>query len=137
MISDKDIKVKNYMFRLLRDLDKKGFVLYYYEAYSTSSCYIKLDFGLSNSIRIADHKGIDKYQYRFNLMIGLRKSYVKDGRNYYCEEDYDKMISDIVAFREEQLDKYGFRYYDYMVKNKNDAENRSGFWKKSRSYNDN
>lgn len=136
MISDRDIKVKNYMFKLLRDLDKKGFVLYYYEAYSTSSCYIKLDFGLSNSIRIADHKGIDKYHYRFNLMLGLRKSYKKDGRYYYCEEDYDKMISDIVAFKQEQLDKYGFKYYEYMVINKNDAENRSGFWKKSRSYND-
>lgn len=39
------MSIKDYMNKLLSDLDKEGFVLQYYEAYSTSSCYIKLDYG--------------------------------------------------------------------------------------------
>ena len=128
--------IKDYMNRLLSDLDKEGFVLQYYEAYSTSSCYIKLDYGECNSIRIADHKGKDKYPYRFNLMLGIEKSYEKDGRKYYRVTDYDIMISDIKKFKEKQREKYGFKYYEYMLENKKDASNRKGFWAKAKTFND-
>ena len=130
------MKIKDYMYKLLNDLDREAFILQYYEAYSTSSCYIKLDYGVSNSIRIADHKGKDKYPYRFNLMINLNKSYENNGRSYYSIEDYDKMISDIKKFRDEQLNKYGFSYYEYMLNNKKDAKNKKGFWSKAKTYND-
>lgn len=124
------------MYKLLEDLYREGFVLQYYMAFSTSSCYIKLDNGVSNSVRIADHKGKDKYQYRFNLMIGLNKSYEKDGRYYYSVEDYQKLIKDIKQFRDEQLERYGFSYYEYMLKNKKDAESKKGFWEKAKEYNE-
>jgi len=127
---------KGLMEKLLYDLDQKGYILQYYMAYSTSSCYIKLDYGMSNSIRIADHKGIDKYQYKFNLMIDLDKSYEEDGRYYYSVDDYQKLISDIKKFKESQLDKYGFSYYVCMLRNKKDAKNKKGFWAKSKNYND-
>ena len=42
--------IKDYMYKLLNDLDYYGFILQYYEAYSTSSCYIKLDYGISNLV---------------------------------------------------------------------------------------
>lgn len=128
---------KSLMNRLLSDLDREGFILQYYQAYSTSSCYIKLDYGVSNSIRIADHKGKDIYPYRFNLMIGLEKSYKDNGRLYYNINDYSKMISDIKEFKNEQLSKYGFHYYEYMLKNKKDDKDKKGFWEKSKNYNDN
>lgn len=128
---------KSLMNRLLSDLDREGFILQYYQAYSTSSCYIKLDYGVSNSIRIADHKGKDIYPYRFNLMIGLEKSYEDNGRLYYNINDYNKMISDIKEFKNEQLNKYGFHYYEYMLKNKKDDKDKKGFWEKSKNYNDN
>jgi hypothetical protein len=130
------MSIKDYMYKLLSDLDQKGFILQYYTAYSTSSCYIKLDYGMSNSIRISDHKGIDKYPYRFNLMIDLDKSYEEDGRYYYSIKDYNKMIIDIKHFKDEQLVKYGFSYYEYMLNNKKDAKNKKGFWLKSKNYND-
>ena len=130
------MRIKDYMYKLLFDLDCYGFILQYYEAYSTSSCYIKLDNGVSNSIRISDHKGKDKYPYKFNLMIGLDKSYVENGRFYYSTDDYEKMIEDIVNFREKQLDKFGFSYYEYMLANKKDAKNKKGFWVKAKNYND-
>ncbi len=131
------MRTKDYMYKLLSDLDQKGFILQYYVAYSTDSCYIKLDYGISNSIRISDHKGKDKYPYRFNLMVDIDKSYEQDGRYYYSTQDYNKMISDIKKFKEEQLEKYGFKYYEYMLNNKKDAKSKKGFWVKSKNYNDN
>lgn len=131
------MSIKDYMHKLLDDLDCHGFVLQYYEAYSTNSCYIKLDYGVSNSIRISDHKGKDKYPYRFNLMIDLDKSYEEKGRYYYCTNDYNKMLCDIMKFKEKQLNEYGFSYYEYMLKNKKDSKNKKGFWSKSINYNDN
>lgn len=130
------MSIKDYMYKLLRDLDQKGFILQYYEAYSTSSCYIKLDYGISDSIRISDHKGKDKYPYKFNLMMDLDKSYEEDGRYYYSVKDYEKMLLDIKKFKDEQLNKYGFYYYDYMLRNKKDAKNKKGFWVKAKNYND-
>lgn len=130
------MSIKDYMYKLLRDLDQKGFILQYYVAYSTNSCYIKLDYGISNSLRISDHKGKDKYPYKFNLMMNLDKSYEEDGRYYYSVKDYDKMILDIRHFKDEQLNKYGFYYYEYMLKNKKDAKNKKGFWVKAKNYND-
>ena len=130
------MSIKDYMYKLLRDLDQKGFILQYYVAYSTNSCYIKLDYGISNSLRISDHKGKDKYPYKFNLMMDLDKSYEEDGRYYYSIKDYDKMILDIRAFKDVQLNKYGFYYYEYMLKNKKDAKNKKGFWVKAKNYND-
>lgn len=130
------MSIKDYMYKLLRDLDQKGFILQYYVAYSTNSCYIKLDYGISNSIRISDHKGKDKYPYKFNLMMDLDKSYEEDGRYYYSVKDYEKMLLDIRAFKDEQLNKYGFYYYEYMLKNKKDAKNKKGFWVKAKNYND-
>ena len=128
--------IKDYMKKLLFELNQEGFILQYYEAYSTSSCYIKLDYGVSNSIRIADHKGKDKYCYKFNLMIGLDKSYEDDGRFYYSINDYNKMVEDIKNFKEEQLNKYGFNYYEYMKKNKDESKNKQGFWAKAKNYNE-
>ena len=136
MKNKRNPKIRDYLFKVLEDLDKKHFVLYYYEAYSTSSCYVKMDFGVCNSLRIADYAGKAQYPYKFNLLMNLSQSYEQDGRHFYSVKDYDKMINDIVAFRDEQLDKYGFRYYDLMVKNKNERKNHKGFHQVSRSYND-
>lgn len=130
------MNIKEYMQKILYDLSQEGFILQYYEAYSTSSCYIKLDYGVSNSIRIADHKGKDKYPYRFNLMIGLDKSYTGDGRYYYSVDDYKEMIMDIKKFKEEQLNKFGFKYYDYMLENKKESKTKQGFWAKAIQYNE-
>ena len=133
----KKAKTNDIMNYLLEKLDEKRFILYYLPAYTTSSRYIKLDFGVCKSIRIADHKGIEKYKYTFNLMIGLDKSYEEDGRYYYCLEDIDKMISDIVKYRDNLLEEYGFKYYDMMVEYKKQMlRKRKGFWEKCKNYND-
>lgn len=124
------------MFKLVDILDNKGFILHYYKAITTDSCYIKLDFGLANSIRVANHRGKEKYKYRFNLMLNLDKSYVEDGRNYYSVNDFDKMVEDIVNFKNNQLNKYGFKYYEYMVDRRKEIYSSDSSWKNART-NDN
>lgn len=128
---------RDVMFDLLRRLDKEGFILHYLQAYSTNSCYIKMDFGVCKSIRIADHKGIDKYAYTFNLMLGLDKSYEEDGRYYYSLDDLEKMIQNIKTHREILQDEYGFDYFQKMVDAKNQfLRKRKGFWENCKSWND-
>lgn len=120
------------MLDLLKKLKKCGYELHYYKA-STGSCYIKLDYGTCGSIRISDHKGIEKYKYTFNLMTDIDKSYEKDGRKYYCLEDIAKLINDINNYREEQSNKF-----DYNVFKKYWKEccyrKRKGFWQMCQEY---
>lgn len=45
----------------------EGFTVHRYDAYSTSSVYLKLDCGMCNSIRISDHRGKKHLAYRYNI----------------------------------------------------------------------
>lgn len=42
-----------------------------YDAYSTNSVYLKFDYGLGNSLRISDHHGKERLNYRFNILLDL------------------------------------------------------------------
>ena len=48
---------------LIKNLLNRNFTVHRYNAYSTSSIYLKLDYGLSCGIRISDHPGIKKYKF--------------------------------------------------------------------------
>jgi hypothetical protein len=41
---------------VIKELTAAGFVIQRYDAFSTNSIYLKLDYGLCNSIRISDHR---------------------------------------------------------------------------------
>jgi hypothetical protein len=70
-------------------------------------------------------------------MIGLDKSYEEDGRYYYSVKDFDKMVDDIIAYRDKLQEQYGFGYYEKMLENKKQfLRKRKGFWERARSYND-
>ena len=58
-------KVTRILIKKLLDMD---FIVHRYDAYSTSSIYLKLDYGVACGIRIADHPGKKKYSYRFNII---------------------------------------------------------------------
>lgn len=124
------------MFTLMNKLDKKDFIIHYLQAFGSNSCYIKLDFGVSNSIRVSDHKGIDKYSYRFNLMLNIDKSYEKEGRFYYCLNDIDKLVNDVVKFKNDQKQKYGFKYFEYMLEAEKTKNEKKGFWQNCKSFNE-
>jgi len=62
---------------LLDFLVDKDFTVHVKRADSTSSVYVKLDYGAANSIRISDHPGNENYNYRFNLMLGMTRQQVQ------------------------------------------------------------
>ena len=53
---------------LIDKLLNMGFIVHRYNAYSSNSIYLKLDYGLSCGIRISNHPGKKKYSYRFNVI---------------------------------------------------------------------
>lgn len=116
--------VTNLLVERLLDM---GFIVHRYNSHSTSSIYLKLDYGISCGIRIADHPGRKKYRYRFNVV----KDYVGDKvilkNGLICLfYDYTEIESVLKAVQEEKrkkIQKYGIdNYNSYMEKEKNENE---------------
>ena len=106
---------------LVQRLAEIGFIVHQYNAYSTSSIYIKLDYGLSCGIRIADHPRKKKYSDRFNVIkdyIG-DKVIIKDGLicRFYDFTELEEVIKAIQKEKQEKINKYGLQNYQkYMEK---------------------
>lgn len=121
---------------VIKELKQHGFKIQRYDAYSTKSIYLKLDYGVCNSIRISDHKGKKGLNYRYNLLTHLdymNQERTSQGwiRAYYPPNWTDIMIQDIVRDRDERLKRYGEdSYKHYMKKNKLEYQNSPGFWSK-------
>lgn len=112
---------------LITKLLKLGFIVHRYDAYSTSSIYLKLDFGLCCGIRIADHPGKKKYSYRFNVIKDYKgdKVVYKDDLicYFYDYDELDKVLEEIQKEKQNKLNKYGLSNYQmYMEKEKNSNE---------------
>lgn len=89
-------------------LKSEGFTIQRYNSYSTNSVYLKLDYGVVNSIRISDHKGKKHLQYRYNLSqqhkgVSRAKSPQGLDRFYYGFAQVDAMLTDIIEARQSKL----------------------------------
>lgn len=123
---------------IIQKLKNNGFILQLYEATSTNSTYLKLDYGVANSIRIANHPGKKYLKYRYNIGPHITK-YEKEiiiekgkklKRYYYPENQIEKMIQDIIEERNTKKEKYGeYQYIQFMEKNKKEHHQQKGFWK--------
>lgn len=117
-------EVTNILVSKLLDM---GFIVHRYNSHSTSSIYLKLDYGLSCGIRIADHPGKKKYSYRFNVIkdyIG-NKVILKDGLicRFYDFNELDSVLNAVQQEKQQKLNKYGLKNYQrYMEKEKNENE---------------
>lgn len=125
-----------------KQLVDKGFTIQRLDAQTTKSIYLKLDYGLCNSIRISDHSGKKEYSYRFNILKEMPQKSVhyftngKFPRSFYSFDMVDKMIEDIVARKDEQLIKFGAFIYEALQEN--EKEKKSGnnrFWNKAKLIN--
>lgn len=97
------VDVVNVLIPKLLDM---GIIVHRYNAYSTSSIYLKLDFGLTCGIRIADHPGKKKYSYRFNIIkdyVG-DKVIIKDGLICYFY-NYNELEKVLEAVKKENKKK--------------------------------
>lgn len=117
-------EVANILISKLLDM---GFIIHRYNSHSTSSIYLKLDYGLSCGIRIADHPGKKKYSYRFNVIkdyVG-NKVILKDGLicNFYDFYELDNVVNAVQKEKQDKINKYGLRNYQiYMENQKNENE---------------
>lgn len=86
--------------KLLKLLETFG-VWIYCEAQS-GSVYLKFKDPMLRSIRIADHKGIKKYRYKWNVIIGGETHTELDRgiqRHFYSEHDLNKLKDDIALYQ--------------------------------------
>ena len=71
-------------------------LIHRYDAYSTNSVYLKFDYGVANSLRIADHAGKEYLSYRFNIILTLTEPKNdlsgRFPRNYYPPDMADAVI---------------------------------------------
>lgn len=123
-------KVADY---LITKLKAKGFRIHRYDSVSTCSIYLKLDYGVVNSIRTSDHKGKAHLQYRYNVVKnGKGKTHKKSPqgcpRYYYGLDSLNVLIKDITYARTQKIKQDGQGNYElFMKRNKN--TNKAGFWK--------
>ena len=120
---------------LQSELLKCGFTIQRYDAYSTSSIYLKLDYGVCNSIRISNHRGKSYLKYRYNIgkHISDRIHCVdKFDRYYFPAKEMDELVRKIVTDRDEKIKKFGIiRYGKFMSKNRLENQDNKGFWRKA------
>ena len=104
---------------LINELSKLGFVIHRYNAVTTNSIYLKLDFGVCCGIRISNHSGKKKYHYRFNIVKGYSGDKVTYSKNlisyFYTFEEISQLIKDVLEERKRKIQKYGLNNYQkYM-----------------------
>lgn len=110
------------------------FIVHKYCATTTNSIYIKLDYGVANSIRVSDHNGIEKYKYKYNIRKDIEEKYdeVDKGyyRKYYPFKDMGDLIIDVLLDRELKKISIGKdEYYRQMEEKKEYSEKATNsFW---------
>ena len=105
---------------LVQKLLDMGFTVHRYNAVTTNSIYLKLDYGVCCGIRIADHNGKKKYHYRFNVVKGYCGDKIKNLISYfYTFEELPQLLNMVQKERESKIKKYGLENYKlYMEKEK-------------------
>ena len=83
---------------------------YIYHTAQTGSIYIKFDAANIGSLRIGDHKGRDKYKYRWNLRTDIEESSIdstnKHKRYYYPMDEIDDMTHHMENFAK-KVNRFG------------------------------
>ena len=119
-MNEKDIAIK-----LTENLINMGFIVHRYDAYSTDSIYLKLDFGVCCGIRISNHQGKKKYHYRFNVIKDYEGDKITHFENlvsyFYKFDELPQLIKKVVEEKEDKIKKYGLENYKkYMKREAND-----------------
>lgn len=86
--------------KLVQSLNDKGIKCYIYHQSKYNSVYVKFEDERMRSVRIADHKGREKYKYKFNLRADVPryKCTIDRGvkRHYYPENKWKVMRKHLI-----------------------------------------
>ena len=123
------------MKKIAKDISSKlkelGFIVHRYDAYSTNSIYLKLDYGLCCGIRISDHNGKKRYHYRFNVYKDYEGDKIIERDNlisyFYTFDEIPQLIEKVQEEKQMKIRKYGIDKYKLYMKaesEENDLFNR-------------
>ena len=103
-----------------KQLLNHGFIVHRYNSKTTSSIYLKLDYGVCCGIRIADHNGKKKYHYRFNVFKDYKgdKIIIRDNlvSYFFTFNEIPKLLEQIQIERQNKISKYGLEKYKFYMK---------------------
>lgn len=127
------MKLREFADNLQNKLISRGFTVQRYNAISSNSIYLKLDFGVAHSIRIANHHGKNHLHYRYNILTITNQFRVdnrgKYPRRYYTLNQMKRLVKDIVSERDNKIKRYGKTEYNQMcLYNKRTKSGTRGFW---------
>lgn len=133
MMSDTAQELQQFAKQLQTELVKHGFVIHRYDATSTNSIYLKVDYGVGNSIRISDHNGKQHLQYRYNVNTQTKKYRAdrsgKYPRFYYSVNDMDLLVQHILDARAQRIRQHGQTCYNWdCLRYKQQNTQNVGFW---------
>lgn len=89
-----------------------GIIVHRHRSKTSNSIYLKFDYGVSHSLRISDHKGIEKYHYKFVIIKGLKEIVRVNYRNashstFYPFRKILQCVEEILMHREKMIEKFG------------------------------
>lgn len=120
---------------------EEGFKIHRYDAFSTKSIYLKLDYGACGSIRISDHPGYGHLNYRWNIgdhieEVSHEKMASSHPRSYYPAGKWSRMVSQIVKERARRMAVGGPCSYERKIELcKHDKRTATkGFWRHPSTY---
>jgi len=117
---------------LVQCLKAEGFTIQRYDAYSTESVYLKLDYGIAYTVRISNHPGKKHLRYTYNLIIGYRgKRFIKQKgtwRQFFSFDQVENLVTAIIDGRRWVKEKYHPDYAQSMEDSKLKNQGKAGFW---------
>lgn len=119
--------------KIIRTLKTNGITIQRYDA-DSQSVYLKLDYGVLHSIRIGDHEGRAKLNYRYNLRTDIQESrYDKATKRFFFPAtDVAGLLRQILSDHNDRRTRYGDEYEAYMQSNLRDNGHKRGFWSAAR-----
>lgn len=121
---------------VVRKLKREGFIVQRYDSFTTTSIYLKLDYGACHTIRISDHAGKPNVKHKYFIDISLRDeapSWEYEGqfnRGTFSPKTVDQLIEDAVKLRKRKIKsfKHEALYYDYIYSLAERHQGKKGFW---------
>lgn len=121
---------------LVAKLKENGITVMRYDAYTSSSVYLKLDDGVIGTLRISDHKSKKGLRYKYNLIKGsqLRKHDAKGVTRYYFPfREIELLVEKILYDRRVLFNKYNeSNYIRFMEMNRERGKEQKGFWQQAK-----
>lgn len=115
----------------------EGFTVHRYDAVTTDSVYLKLDWGACNSIRISDHPGHHHLKYRYNIGTWIGQAMETEDtypRFYWPADKAAEMVAKCVEDRSARIGWSGTGGYEQIIEKKKREARRAttGFWTHAR-----